>query len=171
MQSSIFRAGQMCSECNLIKTWYHDCYSSFCLPLDMMEGVLWFQESAASPFSGGPVSKATLHVSTCQNWQQCLQDAPRCTDRNITDKVNLSQVRSCEKHHASFQNCEKHIHKRESLNANTKRLIRHSRACHGPMNSEWDSRGNVVYNIINDISWGWQVCYNRPILNLHQGWD
>lgn len=120
-----------------INTWYYDCHSSFCLPLDMMEGVLWFQESSASPFSRGPVSKATLHVCTCQNWQQYLQDAPRCTDRNITDKVNWSQVRSRENHHASIQNCEKkHIHKWKSLNGNTKRLIRHCKACHSPVNSE-----------------------------------
>lgn len=56
---------------------------------------------------GGPVSAATRHFSTCQNWQWRLWDASRHSDRNITDKVNSLQAKSCKKHLVASQRCKK----------------------------------------------------------------
>lgn len=56
---------------------------------------------------GGPVSAATRHFSTCQNWQWRLWDASRYSDRNITDKVNSLQGKSCKKHLVASQRCKK----------------------------------------------------------------
>lgn len=55
----------------------------------------------------GPVSAATHHFSICQNWQWHLWDVSRHSDRNITDKVNSLQAKSCKKHLVTSQRCKK----------------------------------------------------------------
>lgn len=101
----------------IIRSTLKDQYSTVMAVFALLQSIFilqtcWnfsLQESAVCPLPSpdSPVSAATRHFSTCQNWQWRLWNASGPSDRNITDKVNSLQAKSCKKHLVTSQRCKK----------------------------------------------------------------